>query len=67
MLRPKNSYHTKMRLHQNAFTFWAMLARERLLKIKKTLSWTVSGGTENSSFPCPANSVSMFVALAMEG
>lgn len=36
--------------------------------MKKTLSWSPSGGTAISSLPSvPASSVSMFVAVAMEG
>jgi len=37
------------------------------LKIKKILSWTDSGGGGIASFTCPANSVSIFVALAIDG
>ena len=49
-------------------TFCFMLARDRLLKTKKTLSWVGSGGTSTSlSVCCPAINVSMLVAVAMDG
>jgi len=35
--------------------------------MKNILSWMDSGGTDISSLPCPARSVSMLVALAIEG
>ena len=48
-------------------TFCVMLARDRLLKMKNTLSCIDSDGTTTSSLSfCPASRVSMLVALAMD-
>ncbi len=60
-----NQYH-KSSLH--SFTFCSMLTSERLLKMKNTLSWVASGGTEISSLPSvPASRVSILVVFAIEG
>ena len=41
---------------------------DRLLNMKNTLSWSVSGGTLTQSMPSLfASSVSIFVALATDG